>query len=70
MLLAPGSMDLLVGPPGWGKTMLAKRLPTILPPLTLEESLETVRIHSVAAELRAGVPLLATCPANKYCARR
>ncbi len=51
---------LLIGPPGAGKTMLAKRLPTILPPLTLEESLETTRIHSVAGELRPRVALLAT----------
>jgi magnesium chelatase family protein len=53
---------LLIGPPGCGKTMLAKRLPTILPPLTLGESLETTRIHSVAGELRPGVALLATRP--------
>jgi len=53
---------LLVGPPGSGKTMLAKRLPTILPPLTLEESLETTRIHSVAGQLRPGAALLATRP--------
>ncbi len=53
---------LLIGPPGSGKTMLAKRFPTILPPLTLEESLETTRIHSVAGELRPRVALLATRP--------
>lgn len=53
---------ILVGPPGSGKTMLAKRLPTILPRLSLAESLETTRIHSVAGELRPGQPLLATRP--------
>lgn len=56
---------LLVGPPGAGKTMLAQRLPTILPPMTLQESLETTRIYSASDQLRAGQSLLGTRPVRQ-----
>lgn len=53
---------LMVGPPGSGKTMLARRLPTILPPLSLEEALETTKIHSVAGILDSSSPLVFVRP--------
>lgn len=59
---AGGHNALLIGPPGAGKTMLAKRLPTILPPLTLQEALETTKIHSVAGKLPENATLVAKRP--------
>ncbi len=53
---------LMVGPPGSGKTMLARRLPSILPPMTLDEALETTKIHSVAGLLSSDKSLVATRP--------
>src|SRR5690606_20491662 len=59
---AGGHNFILIGPPGSGKTMLAKRLPTILPPLTLNESLETTKIHSVSGQLKASSSLMTIRP--------
>jgi magnesium chelatase family protein len=59
---AGGHNLIMIGPPGSGKTMLARRLPTVLPQMSFDESIETTKIHSIMGLLKQGQPLIATRP--------
>lgn len=59
---AGGHNAIMVGPPGSGKTMMARRIPTILPPLSLDEALETTKIHSVSGLMKSGKALVTSRP--------
>lgn len=62
-IAAAGSHNVvMVGPPGSGKTMMARRIPTILPPLTLDEALETTKVHSVSGIMKSGKALITSRP--------
>ena len=60
-----GHNVILIGPPGSGKSMLAKRLGTILPPMTMDEALETTKIHSIAGKVKGQIGIISQRPFRK-----